>query len=88
MHATWMCRDGIRKVKAQMELDFMGDVKSNKKRFFKNISQKRQAKARAFPLKNVKGKMGKMNTNKAEVLSKFFASVLSACQTSLMSLNI
>jgi len=65
-----------------------GDVKSNKKRFFKNISQKRQAKARAFPLKNVKGKMGKMNSHKAEVLSKFFASVLSARQTSLMSLNI
>ena len=83
MHATWMCRGGIRKTKA-----CRADVKSNKKRFFKNISQKRQAKARAFPLKNVKGKMGKMNTNKAEVLSKFFASVLSACQTSLMSLNI
>jgi len=37
--AVWMCRDGIRKAKAQMDLNLARDVK-NKKGFYRYIVQK------------------------------------------------
>lgn len=33
--AVWMCRDEIRKTKAQTEQKFMRDVKNNRERFCK-----------------------------------------------------
>ena len=39
-----MCRDGVRKAKAQMELNLMRDVKNNEKGPFRNIGQNRRAK--------------------------------------------
>ena len=39
-----MCRDRIRKAKAQMELNLARDVKDNKKGFYRYIGRRRQAK--------------------------------------------
>ena len=39
-----MCRNRIRKAKAQMELDLARDVKDNKKGFYRLIGRRRQAK--------------------------------------------
>lgn len=41
MDALWTCRDGIRKVKAQMELNLVRDVKKKKQEFYRYIGQKR-----------------------------------------------
>ncbi len=48
-----MCRDKIRKAKAQMEQNFVKDVKDNKKEFYRYIGRRRQAKESIPPL--VKG---------------------------------
>ena len=48
-----VCRDRIRKAKAQMELNLARDVKDNKKGFYWYIGRKRQAKESVPPL--VKG---------------------------------
>ncbi|KAK4806903.1 LOW QUALITY PROTEIN: hypothetical protein QYF61_012624 [Mycteria americana] len=42
--SAWMCRDGIRKAKAQLELNLARDVKNNKKGFYRYIGQKRKIK--------------------------------------------
>ncbi|KFZ66869.1 hypothetical protein N338_11098, partial [Podiceps cristatus] len=51
------CRNGIRKAKAQMELNLARDVKNNKKGFYRYIGQKRQAKESVPPLVNEKGEL-------------------------------
>ena len=43
-----MCRDRIRKAKAQMEVNLARDVKNNKKGFYRYIGRRRQAR-RVFP---------------------------------------
>ncbi|KAK4811350.1 hypothetical protein QYF61_027579 [Mycteria americana] len=43
------CRDGIRKAKAQMELNLARDIKSNKKGFFRYIGQQRKMKETVPP---------------------------------------
>ena len=47
-----MCRDRIRKVKVQKELNLARDVKNNKKGFYRYIGGRRQAKEtrKVFPL--------------------------------------
>jgi len=45
--AVQICTDGIRKVKVQMELNLMRNVKNNKKGFFRYTGQNRQAKESA-----------------------------------------
>ena len=42
-NVIWTGRDGIRKVKAQMELNLARDLKNNKKGFYRHIGYKRQA---------------------------------------------
>ena len=42
-----MCRDRIRKAKAQMELNLARDVKDNKKGFYWYIGRRRQVKESA-----------------------------------------
>lgn len=37
--AIWLCRDGIRKVKLQVELNLAGDSKNNKKGFYRYVTQ-------------------------------------------------
>ncbi|KFZ51573.1 hypothetical protein N338_04103, partial [Podiceps cristatus] len=76
------CRDGIRKAKAQMELNLARDVKNNKKGFYRYIGQKRQAKERVPPLVNEKGELAATDAEKAEVQNQFSASVFSGSQDS------
>jgi len=40
----WLCRNGVRKAKAQLELNLARDAKNNKKGFYRYFSQKRKIK--------------------------------------------
>ncbi|GAB0208607.1 mitochondrial enolase superfamily member 1 [Grus japonensis] len=76
--ATWeeyrnvvrICRDATGKAKAHLELNLAGEVKDNKKGFFKYISSKRTTRENVGPLLN---EMGALVMEDA-----FFASVLTA----------
>ena len=65
-----------------MELNLARDVKRNKKGFYRYTGQKRQAKESAPPLINGKGELVIIDTEKAEIRNKFFASVFTASQAS------
>lgn len=41
---TQLCRDGVRKTKAQRELNLVMDVKNNKKGFYRYVTQKRKVR--------------------------------------------
>ncbi|GAB0208568.1 mitochondrial enolase superfamily member 1 [Grus japonensis] len=84
--ATWeeyrnadrVCRDATRKAKAHLELNLAGEVKENKKGFFKYISSKRKTRENVVLLLNEVGALVTEDTEKAELLNAFFASVLTA----------
>ena len=78
----WMCGDGIRKVKAWMELSLARDAKNNRKRFYRYIAQKRKAKESVLPLMDEKGELVMTDMGKAEVLNNVFASVFTASKAS------
>ncbi|GAB0180778.1 hypothetical protein GRJ2_000543100 [Grus japonensis] len=71
-----LCREKIRKTKAQLELNLATAIKENKKCFYKYISNKRRAKENLHPLLDVGGPIVRKDEEKAEVLNAFFASVL------------
>ncbi|KAK4827902.1 hypothetical protein QYF61_022325 [Mycteria americana] len=73
--AAGLCRDGVRKAKAQMELNLARDAKNNNKGFYRYVSQKRKAKESIPTVMSKTGKLVTMDEEKAEVLSNFFASV-------------
>ena len=75
-----MCRDGIRKAKAQMELHLARDVKN--KSFFRYIGQKRQAKEIIPPLINEKEELAYSDMEKAKVLNELFAFIFITSQAS------
>ena len=52
-----MCRDRIRKAKAQMELHLARDVKDNKKGFYRYIGRRRRAKESVPPLMKGNGEL-------------------------------
>ena len=83
--AVQICREEIREVKAWTELNLVGDVKNNKKRFYKYIAQKRQAQESVLPLVNEKGELAMTDMEKAEVLNEFFALVFTGSQDSCIS---
>ncbi|GAB0208992.1 mitochondrial enolase superfamily member 1 [Grus japonensis] len=72
------CRDATRKAKAHLELNLAGEVKDNKKGFFKYISRKRKTRENVGPLLNEVGALVMEDTEKAELLNAFFASVFTA----------
>ncbi|GAB0204486.1 mitochondrial enolase superfamily member 1 [Grus japonensis] len=72
------CRDATRKAKAHLELSLARDVKDNKKGFFKYISSKRKTRENVDPLLNEVGALMMEDTEKAELLNVFFASVFTA----------
>ena len=77
-------RHGIRRAKAQAELNLARNVKNSMKTFYRYFGQKRQAKASVPPLVNVK-ELASMDEEKAEVLNKSFASVFTGGQDSSTS---
>ncbi|GAB0207739.1 mitochondrial enolase superfamily member 1 [Grus japonensis] len=72
------CRGATRKAKAHLELNLAGEVKDNKKGFFKYISSKRTTRENVGPLLNEAGALVMEDTEKAELLNAFFTSVLTA----------
>ncbi|KAK4823954.1 LOW QUALITY PROTEIN: hypothetical protein QYF61_008340 [Mycteria americana] len=73
-----LCREKIRRAKAELELNLAAAVKDNKKHFFKYISSKRRAKENLQPLVDGGGNTVTKDEEKAEVLKAFFASVFNS----------
>jgi len=84
--ATWeeyrnaikACRDATRKAKVHLELNLARDVKDNKKGFFKHISSKWKTRTNVGQLLKEVGVLVMEDSEKAELLNIFFASVFSA----------
>ncbi|KAM6036240.1 uncharacterized protein LJ206_001286 [Theristicus caerulescens] len=70
-----VCKDAVRKAKAQLELELARDVKNHKKRFFRYVNCKQKQKENIGPLLNSRGESVTNNAEKAEVLNTFFTSV-------------
>ncbi|CAM4497687.1 unnamed protein product [Lepidochelys kempii] len=68
------CRSEIRKAKSHLELQLARDVKSNKKGFFRYVSNKKKIKESLGPLLNEGGNLVTEDVEKANVLNAFFAS--------------
>jgi len=75
-----VCRDRIRKAKAQMELNLARAVKDNKKGFYEYIGRRRQAKDGVPPPMKSNGELASSDIEKAEVLNECFASVFTSGQ--------
>jgi len=81
--ATWeeyrnvvrTCREATRKANAHLELNLTRDIRDNKKGFFKYISSKQKTKENVGPLLNEVGVLVTEDTEKAELLNAFLASV-------------
>ncbi|CAM5078437.1 unnamed protein product [Natator depressus] len=69
------CRSEIREAKSHLELQLARDVKSNKKGFFRYVSNKKKVKESVGPLLNEGGNLVTEDVEKANVLNAFFASV-------------
>lgn len=59
-----------------MELNLVRDIKNKKNRFFRYISQKRQANGRVLPLINETGELASIKMEKAEAFSNLLTSSL------------
>jgi len=68
-------RDGVRKAKAQLELNLARDVKNNKKDFYRYVSHKKMVRESVHPLMSETSKLLTAEEEKAEVLNNLFASV-------------
>ncbi len=83
-----VCRDRIRKAKAQMELNLVRDATDNKKGFYRYIGRRRQAKESVLPPMKGNGVMksnrdlASSDIEKGEVLKECFASVFMGGQAS------
>uniref|UniRef100_A0A8C3LJD3 Reverse transcriptase domain-containing protein n=1 Tax=Chrysolophus pictus TaxID=9089 RepID=A0A8C3LJD3_CHRPC len=70
-----MCREKIRKAKAQLELNLAAGIKRNKKPFYKYINGKRRTKENLHSLLDEAGNVISEDKEKAEVLNAVFTSV-------------
>ena len=68
-----------------MDLNLTRDVRIPSCCFYRYIGQKRQAKESIPPLVNKKGEFVITDTDKAEVLNEFFASVFTSSKDSCIS---
>ncbi|CAM5165400.1 unnamed protein product [Natator depressus] len=69
------CRSEIKKPKSHLEVQLARDVKSNRKGFFRYVSNKKKVKESVGSLLNEGGNLVTEDVEKANVLSAFFASV-------------
>ena len=76
-----MCREKIRKAKAQLELNLAAGVKGNKKLFYKYINSKRRTRENLHSLLDEAGNVTTEDKEKADILNAFFTSVFKS-QTS------
>jgi len=74
-----LCREKIRKAKAQLELKLATAINNNKKFFYKYTNSRRRAKETLHPLLDVEGSIVIKAEEKSEVLNAFFASGLTSC---------
>ncbi|KAK4832568.1 hypothetical protein QYF61_024186 [Mycteria americana] len=72
-----LCRDKMRRAKAQLEFNLATAVKDNKKCFYNYISNERRAKENLLLVVGGKNIVAK-DVEKAEVLNAFFASVFNS----------
>ena len=70
-----LCREKMRRAKAQLEFNLATAVQDNKKCFYKYVSNKRRTKENLRPLLDVGGNIVTKDEEKAEVLNAAFASV-------------
>ena len=73
-----LCREKIRKAKAELELSLATKPKENSKCFYKHINSKRKARENLHRLLNAKGNLVTKNQDKAEVFNALFASVFNS----------
>ncbi|KFO80809.1 hypothetical protein N303_13751, partial [Cuculus canorus] len=73
--AAQLCRDGIRKAKAQLELNLARDVKTKMKGFYRYVNQKRKVREGIPQLMDENGDLLSRDEEKVEVLNNFSASV-------------
>jgi len=72
-----LCREKIRKTKAQLELNFAIKMK-DEKYFYKCTSSKRRVRENLYPLLDAEDNTVPSDQDKAELLNAFFASVLNS----------
>jgi len=72
-----LCRDGVRKAKAHLEMNLVKDVRGNGKGFYQYISNKRKTRENMDSLLNGAVPLLTEDTEKAKILSAFFTSVFS-----------
>ena len=70
--AARLCRDGIRKAKACLEINLARNAKKNKKGFYRYLNQKRKVQEGIPPLVSNKGRLVTTDKEKVEVLNNFF----------------
>ncbi|KFP65777.1 hypothetical protein N322_00654, partial [Cariama cristata] len=73
--AARLCRDGVRKAKARLEMNLAREVENNKKGFYRYVNQKRKIKENVPPFMSRAGELVVTDEEKAEVLSSFFTLV-------------
>ncbi|KFM05090.1 hypothetical protein AS27_03707, partial [Aptenodytes forsteri] len=76
-------RDQVRKAEALIELNLARDAKGNVKIFYRYVGDKRKTRKNVGPLRNEMGDPVTRDTEKAEVLNAFFASVFTGKCSSL-----
>ncbi|CAM5112852.1 unnamed protein product [Eretmochelys imbricata] len=77
------CRDKVRHVKSQVELDLAKGIKTNSKRFYSHINKKKTKKEEVGLLNTEDGVEVKDNLGMAQYLNKYFASVFNKAKEDL-----